>query len=294
MASTCGSTMALMAAGVPLTRMVGGISIGLVTDGDEYRLLMDLSGFEDFNGDMDFKVTGTSEGVTAIQLDVKIEGLTMQMVEETMKKAEVGYLAVIEGMKEVISEPAAQISKYAPLLEMLQVDVDQIGTIIGPSGKTIKKICADTGAEVDIDDDGKVYISGVDHEGVYKAKSIIRAMTTEVKTGDEFKGTVVRIMPFGAFIELVPGRDGLLHISNVAEHRIDRVEDVLNIGDEVPVKIREVDEQGKINLLRTDIAPPPPRRDDRGGRGGGGDRPRGGRDDHRDRNDRNRGGNRGR
>jgi polyribonucleotide nucleotidyltransferase len=223
--------------------------------------------------------------VTAIQLDVKIEGLTMQMVEETMKKAETGYLAVIEGMKEVIAEPAAQISQFAPLLEMIQIDVDQIGTVIGPSGKTIKKICADTGAEVDIDEDGKVYVSGVDHEGVYKAKSIIRAMTTEVKTGDEFKGSVVRIMPFGAFIELVPGRDGLLHISNVAEHRIDRVEDVLNIGDTVPVKVREVDEQGKINLLRTDIAPPPPRRDDRGGgRDRGGDR--GGNRGGRDRDDR--------
>lgn len=275
MAATCGSTMALMAAGVPLKRMVGGIGIGVVTEGDDYKLLMDLSGFEDFNGDMDFKVTGTSEGITAIQLDVKIEGLTMQMVQETLKMAEEGYLDVIESMKKVIAEPATEISQYAPLLQLVQIDIDQIGTLIGPSGKTIKKICADTGAEIDIDEDGKVYVSGTDHDGVKKALSIIRAMTTAIEEGNEFNGTVVRIMPFGAFIELVPGRDGLLHISNIAEHRIDRVEDVLDLGDTVPVKVREVDEQGKINLIRTDIAPPPPRRDGgRGGRDGG----RGGRD----------------
>ena len=276
MAATCGSTMALMAAGVPLKRMVGGIGIGIVNEGDDYKLLKDLSGFEDFNGDMDFKVTGTSEGITAIQLDVKFEGLTMQMVLETLKMAEGGYLEIIESMKQVIPEPSAEISQYAPLLELVQIDIDQIGTLIGPSGKTIKKICADTGAEIDIDEDGKVYVSGTDHEGVSKALSIIRAMTTSIEKGNEYTGTVVRIMPFGAFIELVPGRDGLLHISNIAERRIDRVEDVLNLGDSVPVKVREVDEQGKINLIRTDIAPPPPRRDRDGG--GGRDGGRGGRD----------------
>jgi len=253
MASTCGSSMALMAAGVPLTRPVGGISIGLVTAGDDYKLLMDLSGFEDFNGDMDFKVTGTTEGVTAIQLDVKIEGLTVAMVQETLEMAYRGYCHVIEQMQEVIAEPRPQISEYAPLLEMLQIDVDQIGLVIGPSGKHIKKICADTGAEVDIDEDGKVFVSGTDHEGVQKAINIIRAMTTDIEPGGEFTGKVVRIMPFGAFIELVPGRDGFLHISNVAERRIDRVEDVLDMGDMVPVRVADVDEHGKISLMRTDI-----------------------------------------
>ena len=253
MAASCGSSMALMAAGVPIKRPVGGISIGLVTDGDDYRLLMDLNGFEDFNGDMDFKVTGTTEGITAIQLDVKIEGLTVEMVEETLKKAYRGYNTVIEQMAEVIAEPRETISEYAPRLEMLKIDVDQIGLVIGPSGKHIKKICADTGAEVDIDDDGQVFISGVDHAGVLQAMAIIRAMTSDIGVGDEFEGKVVRIMPFGAFIELVPGRDGFLHISNVAERRIDRVEDVLSINDELQVKVMDIDDQGKISLARTDI-----------------------------------------
>ena len=285
MASTCGSSMALMAAGVPLTRAVGGISIGLVTEGEQYKLLMDLTGFEDHNGDMDFKVTGTSEGITAIQLDVKIEGLSMQMVRETLELAYSGIQRVIAEMNEVIAEPRASISPYAPLLEMIQIGVDQIGTVIGPAGKNIKKICAETGAEIEIDDDGRVFISGTDHTGVKKAISIIRAMTEDIEVGGEYDGTIVRVMPFGAFVELVPGRDGFLHISAMAERRIERVEDVLNMGDKVPVKVREIDDQGKISLIRTDIAPPPPRperdRDGggyRGGGGGGGDRGRGGRD----------------
>jgi polyribonucleotide nucleotidyltransferase len=279
MASTCGSSLALMAAGVPLKHHVGGISIGLVTEGDDYKLLMDLSGFEDFNGDMDFKVAGTVDGVTAIQLDVKIEGLTLPMIEETMRLAQRGYLNVVEQMNAVIAEGREQISPYAPLLELMQVDVDQIGMIIGPSGKTIKKITADTGAQIDIDEDGKVYISGPDQDGVRKAVAIIKAMTSELAEGDEFQGKVVRIMPFGAFIELVPGRDGLLHISDIAERRIERVEDVLEMGDVVPVRVREIDSQGKINLMRTDIdysnKPPREPRGDRprgGGYGGGGGR----------------------
>ncbi len=298
MASTCGSSMALMAAGVPIKQPVGGISIGLVTEGDDYKLLMDLSGFEDFNGDMDFKVTGTRDGVTAIQLDVKIEGLTVAMVEETLKLAYQGYCTVIDQMSQVIPAPREEISEFAPKLEMLQIDVDQIGLVIGPSGKHIKKICADTGAEVDIDEDGRVFVSGTDHEGVMKALDIIRAMTTEIETGGEFNGKVVRIMPFGAFVELVPGRDGFLHISNVAERRIDKVEDVLDMGDIIPVRVEEVDDQGKISLIRTDIdygnRPPRPerrpggdnrRRDGRDGRGG---RDRGGRSDRGGRGDRSR------
>ena len=282
MASTCGSSMALMAAGVPIKRPVGGISIGLVTSGDEYRLLMDLSGFEDFNGDMDFKVTGTEIGVTAIQLDVKIEGLTVAMVAETLALARTGYLSVIEQMQQVIAEPRSEISPYAPLLEMMQIDVEQIGMVIGPSGKNVKKIIAETGAEIDIDDEGRVFVSGTDHDGVKRALQIIRAMTSDIEVGEEYQGKVVRIMPFGAFIELVPGRDGMLHISNMAERRLERVEEVLSIGDIVPVKVADVDDNGKISLVRTDIVTeyrqPRPRgggdrRDGGGGRGGyGGDR----------------------
>jgi polyribonucleotide nucleotidyltransferase len=274
MAATCGSTMALMAAGVPIVRPVGGISIGLVTDGDDYKLLMDLSGFEDFNGDMDFKVTGSREGITAIQLDVKIEGLTMPMVKEILELAYKGYVDVIEQMESIIPAPRKTISEYAPMLEMLQIEVDQIGLVIGPSGKNIKKIVSETGAEVDIDDEGRVFVTGKDHEGVERAISIIRAMTTTVKQGDEFKGAVVRLMPFAAFIELVPGRDGFLHVSKVAAHRVENIEDELKLGDIVPVKIEEIDEAGKISLIRTDIEYTHrgggDRGGDRGGRGGGG------------------------
>jgi polyribonucleotide nucleotidyltransferase len=254
MASTCGSSMALMAAGVPLTRPVGGIGIGLVTDGGDYKLLKDLSGFEDFNGDMDFKVTGTTEGVTAIQLDVKIEGLTMEMVEQTMKMAYEGYCHVIEQMAEVIAEPREKISEYAPLLEMLQIDVDQIGLVIGPSGRHIKKITGDTGAEVDIDEEGRVYVSGTDHDGVYQAMEIIRAMTSEIK-------------------------------ADVADRRIDKVEDVLSMNDIIPVRVEEVDDQGKISLSRTDIAYQS-RSERSGGRDSRGGRDRGGRNDRGGRSDR--------
>jgi polyribonucleotide nucleotidyltransferase len=231
---------------------------------------------------MDFKVTGTKDGVTAIQLDVKIEGLTIAMVEETLKKAEAGYLEVIRQMNEVISEPRTELSQYAPQLEMVQIDVDQIGSVIGPAGKNIKKITAETETEIDIDDEGRVYITATGNpEGVRKAVSIIRAMTTEIEVNAEYDGTVVRIMPFGAFVELVPGRDGFLHISNVAGRRIDKVEDVLDVGDVIPVKVREIDDQGKISLIRTDVEPAPPRDRgprDGGGRGGGRDGGRGGRD----------------
>jgi polyribonucleotide nucleotidyltransferase len=296
MASACASSMALMAAGVPLTRPVGGISIGLVTEGDEYRLLMDLNGLEDHNGDMDFKVTGTTEGITAIQLDVKIEGLTLQMIRETLALAKTGRLKVIEQMAQIIAEPRGEISQFAPMLETINIPVDAIGLVIGPSGKNIKRIVAETGCDIDIDEDGRVYISGLDREGIARAKGIIKGMTGEIQAGEEFSGKVVRIMPFGAFIELVPGRDGLLHVSNMAEGRVDNPEDVVSIGDVIPVKVREIDDNGKINLLRTDIdysnrpqGPPGgggrggdrgPRRDDRGGGdrggrggyGGGGDR----------------------
>jgi polyribonucleotide nucleotidyltransferase len=254
---------------------------------------MDLSGFEDFNGDMDFKVTGTENGITSIQLDVKIEGLTVDMVAETVRLAEEGYLYVIDQMKDVIPGPRETISEYAPMLEMMQIDVDQIGGVIGPAGRNIKKIIAETGADIDIDEDGRVFISGTEHEGVNQAKAIIKAMTSEIEEGSEFVGKVVRIMPFAAFIELVPGRDGFLHISNIAERRIDKVEDVLNMGDEVPVRVEEVDSEGKISLIRTDIdygnRPPRPPKGDRDRRGGG--RDRGGRDrGGRDRGGRDRGG----
>ncbi len=254
MASVCGSTLALLDAGVPLLRPVAGISTGLIYESDDHWVLLsDLSGFEDFNGDMDFKVAGTSKGVTAIQLDVKIEGLTIEMIEQTLERSRTGRLFILEQMSQVISEARSELSPYAPTLVILKVDPEQIGIVIGPAGKTIRQMEADTGANIDIDEDGTVFVSGVDREGVNRAADTIRSMTMEIKVGMVFDGKVVSIVPFGAFIELAPGRDGLLHISNIADHRIERVEDVLSIGDRVPVKVREVDPNGKVNLIRDDI-----------------------------------------
>jgi polyribonucleotide nucleotidyltransferase len=254
MASVCGSTLALMDAGVPMLRPVAGVSTGLIYESDDnWVLLSDISGFEDFNGDMDFKVAGTSEGVTAIQLDVKIEGLTLDMIEQTLERSRTGRLSILEEMRRVIAQPRSELSPYAPTLLILSVDPEQIGTIIGPAGKTIRQLEADTGAGIDIDEDGTVFVSGIDREGVNKAADTIRAMTMEIEVGMVFEGKVVSIVPFGAFIELTPGRDGLLHISNVAEGRIDKVEDVLSIGDRVPVRVRDVDSNGKVNLVRNDL-----------------------------------------
>ncbi len=254
MASVCGSTLALLDAGVPLTRPVAGVSTGLIYESDEkWTLLSDISGFEDFNGDMDFKVAGTSEGITAIQLDVKIEGLTIEMIEQTLERSRTGRLFILEEMHKVIPQPRDELSPYAPTLMILSVDPEQIGTIIGPAGKTIRQLEADTGASIDINEDGTVFVSGIDREGVNKAVDAIRAMTMEIEVGMVFDGKVVSIVPFGAFIELAPGRDGLLHISNVAEGRIDKVEDVLSIGDRVPVRVRDVDSNGKVNLVRNDL-----------------------------------------
>jgi polyribonucleotide nucleotidyltransferase len=275
-----------MDAGVPMQRPVAGVSTGLIFENDDsYVLLSDLSGFEDFNGDMDFKIAGSELGITAIQLDVKIEGLPMKLIEQVLERAKVGRLLILEQMKEIIAAPREALSPYAPTLMMLKIDPEQIGMVIGPSGKNIKKIEAESGADVEIDDDGTVYFSGVDREGVQRAHDAVRSMTMTIETGMVFEAKVVSIVPFGAFLELVPGRDGLLHISNVSDHRIERVEDILSIGDVVRVKVRDVDDNGKINLIRDDIEytrptgpreggprrDSGPRRD--GGRGGGDRRP---------------------
>jgi polyribonucleotide nucleotidyltransferase len=278
MASVCGSTMALLDAGVPLTTLVAGISIGLYTDNDKFILLRDLSGFEDFNGDMDFKVAGTDAGITAIQLDVKIEGLTPDIIRGALEEARLGRLHIIEQMKQVIEKPrpAEELCPYIPILEVVRIETEKIGLVIGPSGKTIKKLCADYEVQIDIDEDGLVYILGKDRTNVLDAVSVVRAMTTDIEEGMTFDGKVVRITDFGAFIELIPGKDGLLHISQIANHRVERVEDELQMNDIIPVQVKHVDEGGKIDLIRTDIKvdrerqPPrssrPPQRDfSRGG-----------------------------
>lgn len=274
MASVCGSTMALLDAGVPLKEMVGGVSIGLVVEDDKYALLRDLSGFEDFNGDMDFKVAGTDNGITAIQLDVKIEGLSLEMVKATLEEARLGRLHILEQMRTVISEPKKddELCPYIPILEIVTINTEKIGAVIGPSGKMVKKISADFDVQVDIDEEGHVFILGKDRSLVREAVGFIRALTTDVEEGMAFDGRVVRITEFGAFLELTPGKDGLLHISQIANHRVERVEDELKMGDIVPVMVKHIDDQGKVDLVRTDVHVERERRPPRPG-GGGNSRP---------------------
>ena len=213
MASTCGSTLALMDAGVPITKPVAGISIGMMSDGEKYELLTDIIGLEDFSGDMDFKVAGTDTGVTAIQLDVKIPGLTVEQIKEILERAKTARLQILEKMLVTIPEPRKNLSKYAPKIEIVKIPVDKIGELIGPGGKMIKNIIATTGAQVDVEDDGVVTISGVDEEAVQKAVDWVKGLTREVKVGEVFEGEVKRILPFGAFVEFLPGKEGMVHVS---------------------------------------------------------------------------------
>lgn len=255
MGATCGSTLALMDAGVPITAPVAGISIGMMSaptesgsEEDKYVLLTDIIGLEDFSGDMDFKVAGTEKGITAIQLDVKIPGLTDQQVSEILARARTARMKILEVIVNAISEPRGAVSEYAPKIEQIQVPVDKIGEVIGPGGKNIKNIIAQTGAEVDIDDSGVVSISGVSAESVQKAVDWISGMTREVTPGEEFEGEVKRILPFGAFVEYLPGREGMVHVSKMKRGFVKDPSEVVAIGDVVRVKVEERDQQGRINL----------------------------------------------
>ncbi|HSA83811.1 MAG TPA: polyribonucleotide nucleotidyltransferase [Patescibacteria group bacterium] len=248
MASTCGSTLALMAAGVPIIAPVAGISIGMMSDEKDYVLLTDIIGLEDFSGDMDFKVAGTEKGITAIQLDVKIPGLTDKQVKEILPRAREARLKILDIIKAAIPAPKETISEYAPKIEVIQIPVEKIGEVIGPSGKNIKAIIAQTGAQVDIEDDGSVTISGVDQEAVQKAVDWVAGMTREVVPGEVFEGTVKRILPFGAFVEYLPGKEGMVHVSKMRREFVNDPNDVVAIGDTVTVKVEEKDSQGRINL----------------------------------------------
>jgi polyribonucleotide nucleotidyltransferase len=248
MASTCGSTLALMDAGVPILAPVAGISIGMMSEGDKYELLTDIIGLEDFSGDMDFKVAGTEKGITAIQLDVKIDGLTDAQCAEILTRARTARMKILEVIVNAIPSPREVVSEYAPKIEQIYVPVDKIGEVIGPGGKNIKAIIAQTGADVDIDDDGKVSISGVSPESVQKAVDWISGMTREVTPGEEFEGEVKRILPFGAFVEYLPGRDGMVHVSKMKRGFVKDPSEVVAIGDIVKVKVEERDSQGRINL----------------------------------------------
>jgi len=248
MAATCGSTLALMDAGVPLIKPVAGISIGMMSDGDKYELLTDIIGLEDFSGDMDFKVAGTDAGITAIQLDVKIPGLTDEQIEKILERAKTARLQILDIIAKVLPEPRKTLSQYAPKIEMIKIPVEKIGEVIGPGGRVIKAIIAETGATVDVEDDGTVSITGTDAEAVEKALQRVKGLTREVVAGEEFEGPVKRILPFGAFVEFLPSKEGMVHVSQMSTGFVKNPTDVVQIGQVVKVRVMEVDDQGRINL----------------------------------------------
>ena len=260
MASTCGSCLALMDAGVPIKKPVSGIAMGLIERVEEdgssrYAILSDIQGMEDFLGDMDFKVTGTPDGITAIQMDIKVHGLSREILEQALEQARVGRAYILENMLEEIAAPRAELSPYAPRCISMRVHPDKVRLVIGPGGKNVNKIVEETDCKVDISDDdvGLISIYSSDEASAAKAKSMIEYLTADVEVGKTYEGEVKRIMNFGAFIEILPGKEGLLHISKIANHRVDKVEDVMNIGDKVVVKVTEIDNQNRINLSRKEL-----------------------------------------
>ena len=255
MGSVCGSTLSLMDAGVPISKPVSGAAMGLIKEGEEIRILTDIQGIEDFLGDMDFKVAGTDTGITALQLDMKISGLPLKVIAEAIEQAKPARIHILGKMLEAIDQPRSELSRYAPRLLMMKIDPDLIGTIIGPGGKTIKGITEQTGAKVDIEDDGTVIISSIDSEKAKRARSIIQGMTRKINAGDVYVGRVTRIIQIGAFVEFLPGKEGMIHISQLADYRVGKVEDEVAVGDEVIVKVRDIDSKGRINLTRLGIHP---------------------------------------
>lgn len=258
MASVCGSTLSLMDAGVPIKRPVAGVAMGLIKDAENgnVAVLTDIQGLEDFLGDMDFKVAGTVKGITAIQMDIKIAGIDRPILERALNQALAGRLHILKIMLDTLGQPREHLSKYAPKIIRFTINPEKIREVIGPGGKMINKIIAETGVKIDIEDDGRVYIATPDEAAANKARRIIEGIAKDVEVGDVYLGKVVRIMNFGAFIELTPGKDGMLHISKMADHRVEKVEDVMNIGDEIEVKVNEIDSQGRVNLIRNDIVYP--------------------------------------
>ena len=251
MASVCGSTLALMDAGVPIKDHVAGVAMGLVLKGKKYAVLTDIQGLEDSLGEMDFKVAGTKAGITAIQMDIKVAGVTIEIMREAMTEAKKSRHFIIDKLKETIARPREELSKFAPRMIVVQINPAKIKDVIGPGGKVINKIIADTGVtKIDIEDDGKVFITSLDGESAEKARAIVEAITKEVLVGETYLGTVTRIINIGAFVQIIPGKEGLIHISQLAPTRVERVEDVVKVGDEIMVKVMEIDGQGRINLSR--------------------------------------------
>ncbi|WP_040195938.1 polyribonucleotide nucleotidyltransferase [Candidatus Soleaferrea massiliensis] len=252
-ASICGSTLALMDAGVPIKAPVAGISCGLITEGERWMTMVDIQGLEDFFGDMDFKVGGTHKGITAIQVDIKNDGLTPEIIKEAFEKTRKARLHILDDiMLKAIAKPREELSKYAPKMLITQVPVDKIREVIGSGGKVVQKICAECDVKVDIEEDGKVYVSAVDIDNARRALMMIETIAKDPEVGAIYKGKVTRIMAFGAFVEIAPGKEGLVHISKLDNHRVGKVEDVVSIGDEIVVKVTEIDSQGRINLSRKD------------------------------------------
>lgn len=253
MASVCGSTLSLMDAGVPIKKPVAGVAMGLVKDGDHFTILTDIQGMEDALGDMDFKVAGTADGITAIQMDIKISGITREIFETALAQAKRGRAFIMGRMMEAISTPRPELSAFAPRILTMSIHPDKIRDVIGPGGKMIKKIIEETGVKIDIEDDGMVYIAAVDQNAAQKAIEIIKGLTANVEVGKVYPGRVTRLMNFGAFVEILPGKEGLVHISQLALDRVGKVEDVVAVGDSLAVKVTEIDRQGRINLSHRDV-----------------------------------------
>ena len=254
MASTCASILSLMDAGVPIKKPVAGISVGLVTDDNgRFVTLTDIQGMEDHFGDMDFKVAGTADGITAIQLDIKVQNIGYEVIEQTLAQAKEARLEVLAKMAEAIDAPRAEVSQYAPRMTSVKIPVSKIGAVIGPGGKTIRGIIEETGAQVDVQDDGTVFVSSVDGDAAKRAVEMIENLTKEAKIGDIYTGKVVRIMGFGAFVQILPGQDGMVHISELSDHRVESVEDEIEMGQELTVQVIDIDPQGKISLSRRSL-----------------------------------------
>lgn len=252
MATVCSGSLALFNAGVPMKAPVAGIAMGLVLEGDRYAILSDIQGIEDHLGDMDFKVAGTATGITAFQMDIKIEGITTEIMRKALEQAKEGRLYILEKMNEVISEPAKELSPHAPKIAVMKIEIEKIGEVIGPGGRVIKKIIEESGADINIEPDGTIFISASEQDAIDKAQLSIKGLVEEVEVGAIYKGIVKRITDFGAFVEILPGKQGLVHISKLDHSRVEKVKDILNEGDEVLVKVIGIDEQGRINLSRKD------------------------------------------
>ncbi|OVE76551.1 hypothetical protein BVX98_05675 [bacterium F11] len=286
MASVCGGSLALFDAGVPLKEACAGIAMGLVKENEKVAVLTDIIGLEDFMGDMDFKVAGTKNGITAIQMDIKIPGVTIDILKVALAQAKEARFHILDAMQAVLSNHRDNLSEFAPRMVTVDIPVDKIGALIGPGGKNIRSLQEDTGATIEVDDDGRVYISSRNSESVEAAKSYVESLSAVAEVGKVYKGKVVKILSkLGAFVQFMPGKEGLVHISELEHRRVERVEDILKEGDELQVKVMEIDGQGRVNLSRKALIPRPdgapsddggyrPRRPSRPDRNAGGYRSR--------------------